>query len=183
MPARRTKTKIGAKKATKKAKVVIPDFDGLPKPPSIPLPPEDILEPDSFQEYAPPASAVVKVQTKAGAISIAEADKIDTMGGHNNSDEELESVVEVKAKAHAAAPLKQIAPSLGSGAPVEAADAYAAQLPPNAAKTVTELINGLNYLYKVAKGVRGIRGLKEHDEPILRAAVKRGRELIKHLQG
>jgi hypothetical protein len=179
MPARRTKTKIGAKKAAKKTKVVIPNFDGIIKET---LSPVDIIEPDSFQEYAPPEDVVVKVQTKTGTISLSESDKQDNgLESFNNSDEELEAVIEVKSKVHAVAPLKQVKPTLGSGSPLNASEAKVGYLPEDAAKTVEKLINGLNYLYSLVVEIKGHRGLKEHDEPILRETVKRGRDLIASL--
>lgn len=180
MPARKTTKKLGAKKASKTTtKVVIPNFDQIIEQP---LSMEEIIEPDSFQEYAPLNEAIVKVQTKTGSISLAESDRQDNGGNsYNNSDEELEAVIEVKSKVHAVAPLKQVKPTLGSGSPLNKSEAKVGYLPEDAADTVEKLIDGLNYLYSLVVEIKGPRGLKEHDEPILRETVKRGRDLIASL--
>jgi len=181
MQSRKTPKKIGAKKATNKTVVIIPDLNQITKEQ---LSEEDMIEPDSFQEYAPPEKATVKVITKKGAISLIESDRQDLgQNSYNNSDEELEAVIDVKAKVHAVAPLQQATPVLGSGSPLNEIELETKTIPENAAETIGELIEGLNYLFSLIKDVRGSRGLKEHDEQILRDAVKRGRELIVSLEG
>jgi len=182
MPARKTPKKLGAKKAAKTTKITIPNFIRPAVVPE-PLSAEDIIETDSFQEYAPKKGIEVKVQTKSGSISLNEADKQDTFGTtFNSSDEELEAIIDVKAKVHAVAPLKQVTPTLGSGSPVDASEASIDTLPEDAANTIEKLIDGLNYLYSLIRDVKGLRGLKEHDEQILRDTVKRGRDLIASLK-
>jgi hypothetical protein len=54
-------------------------------------------------------------------------------------------------------------------------------IPSDAAKTVSDLIDGLNYLWKMAQTIRGPRGPKMHDEGILKKRVAKARELEKLL--
>jgi hypothetical protein len=69
---------------------------------------------------------------------------------------------------------KQETSPLGAGNPLQSDDS---SLPEDAEETVRNLIEGLNYLFKMAKQVRGLRGLKENDESTLRRRVSKGREL------
>jgi hypothetical protein len=55
-------------------------------------------------------------------------------------------------------------------------------VPQDASKTVTDLIDACNYLYAMARTIRGPRGLKQHDEGILKKRVAKGRELLAGLK-
>jgi hypothetical protein len=150
---------------------------------------DDIIEPDDFNQYAPPKETKVMVQTKKGSISLEEADQIDMQKQPEpviNSNEELEEVEKQKLKEHAAVPLKQYEPVLGAGEPINAIAneslTNGAINKREAAEVVLNLINGMNYLYKITKYVYGEKGLKSHDEPILKNYVKQGRNLIKSLE-
>ena len=78
-------------------------------------------------------------------------------------------------------------PVLGSGSPVDASDTLSGterhSIPCDAAKTVRDLIDGLNYVWKMALTIRGPRGPKMHDESILKKRVAKARELEKLLAG
>jgi hypothetical protein len=74
--------------------------------------------------------------------------------------------------------------SLGAGEPVSASDPLSGTgIPSDASKTVRDLLDGLNYLWKMAQTIRGPRGPKMHDESILKKRVAKGRELEKLLAG
>lgn len=78
---------------------------------------------------------------------------------------------------------KEEEPALGSGSPVEVSDPISGtNMPADASKTVTDLIDGLNYLWTMCKTIRGPRGPKQHDESILKKRVAAGRQLLASLK-
>ena len=80
-------------------------------------------------------------------------------------------------------PPKEDSPVLGSGSPVEPLESLSGlNVPQDASKTVTDLIDACNYLYAMARTIRGPRGLKQHDEGILKKRVAKGRELLAGLK-
>lgn len=80
-------------------------------------------------------------------------------------------------------PQKEDEPTLGSGSPVDASEPVSGtNIPSDAAKTVEDLIDGLNYLWKMAITIRGPRGPKQHDESILKKRVAAGRSLLASLK-
>ena len=84
-------------------------------------------------------------------------------------------------------PQKEEVVSLGSGEPVDASDPLSGtechSIPSDASQTVRDLIDGLNYVWKMALTIRGPRGPKQHDESILRKRAAKGRELSSALAG
>jgi hypothetical protein len=180
MPARRIKTKVGAKKTTRLAKPKPDVFDETPPNP------ETMIEPDDFNPHAPVDTTKIKVQTKAGAISLKKADKLDAPDGEwldrpKSTHEELDEVAEAHPTVQK--PLKEAKDILGAGDPLheETLDKGKIGDVTYAGQVIKDLIDGMNYLYKIALNVRGPKGLKQHDEKILRDRVKKGRELIEHI--
>ena len=174
---------MSAKKKTaakKTAKHIVSKFDkaldAMDKKAAIPvvahvnLPNDTMLDADDFNPHAPPPKTNILVHTK-------DESKTETTGEIGWEDTDSESPEQEQSADE---------PALGSGEPVDASEGSPVDSVPelgsDAAKTITDLIDGMNYLYGIAKQVKGIRGLKQHDEPVLRARVKRGRDLVKLLQ-
>lgn len=180
MPIATKKAKKQAKKATRLAKAKPDVFDE--NPPN----PEALVEPDDFNPNAPIDLTKVKVQTKAGAITLKEADKIDAPDGEwldrpRSSNEELDEVAEAHPKIQK--PLKEVEGVLGAGDPLkeETLDKGAIGDVTYTGQVIKDLIDGMNYLYKIALNVRGPKGLKQHDTGVLKARVKKGRELLEKI--
>jgi len=187
MPAKKKPTKKAtAKKATKTT-----DFDDALELPAaktvVAIEPMEATMEDALDETAgeawPNYSPFPEEETEGPGFSPAKeqpawmptADELDAEWKNVESDAQA---VELGIKAPADEP------ALGSGSPVDASGPiYGTSIPSDASKTVTDLLDGLNYLWKMAQTIRGPRGPKMHDEGILKKRVAKARELEKLLAG
>jgi hypothetical protein len=189
-----TKRKTTAKKTTKqvKAQLAAKFDDALELPASktvVAVEPMEVTAEDALDETAgeawPNYSPFPEEETEGPGFSPANLEPSTT---------DVDAVVESWDDVTTDGPNKPVpmdAPSLGSGEPVEASDPLSGtechNIPESALQAagdvIKNLIEGMNYLYKISKNVKGLRGLKTHDETILRERVRKGRELINQLAG
>ena len=178
-----TKKKTTAKKTTKQVKAhLAAKFDDALELPAaksvVAVEPMEVTAEDALDETAaedwPNYSPFHEEETEGSGFSPAKeqpawmptAEELDVMTDGPN------------------VPVPMDEPVLGSGSPVDASDPISGTgIPSDASKTVRDLLDGLNYLWKMAQTIRGPRGPKMHDESILKKRVAKARELEKLLAG
>jgi hypothetical protein len=180
-----TKRKTTAKKTIKQVKAhLAAKFDDALELPAaksvVAVEPMEVTAEDALDETAaepwPNYSPFPEEETEGPGFSPANLDPSTT---------EVDAVVESWNEVATDGPNEPVPmdePSLGSGEPVDASGPLSGtNIPADASKTVTDLLDGLNYLWKMASTIRGPRGPKMHDESILKKRVAKGRELEKLL--